>query len=92
MDNWKTKSLFIHSEIVKYETYVDALRNAISLRVKQQGERKLEKALKRSGARDSDDDDGDVVHHAGDVFGSREIRAAEGEEPVTPSQRNFRGN
>ncbi|WVF70182.1 hypothetical protein IAT40_004970 [Kwoniella sp. CBS 6097] len=42
-DNWKAKSHYIHTEIYKYETYVEALRNAISLRVKKQGEKKLEK-------------------------------------------------
>jgi hypothetical protein len=30
---------------VKYETYVDALKSAISLRLKKQGERKLERSL-----------------------------------------------
>ncbi len=44
-DNWRQKSLFIHSEIVKYETYVDALNSAISLRLRKQGERKLERSL-----------------------------------------------
>ncbi|OCF37757.1 hypothetical protein I316_00884 [Kwoniella heveanensis BCC8398] len=47
-DNWKAKSHYIHTEIYKYETYVEALRNAISLRVKKQGEKKLEKSLARS--------------------------------------------
>ncbi|OWZ66978.1 hypothetical protein AYX15_01888 [Cryptococcus neoformans] len=44
-ENWKAKSHYIHSEIFKYETYIDALRNAISLRVKKQGEKKLGKSL-----------------------------------------------
>nr|XP_019008884.1 uncharacterized protein I206_06570 [Kwoniella pini CBS 10737]OCF47665.1 hypothetical protein I206_06570 [Kwoniella pini CBS 10737] len=47
-ENWKSKSHYIHTEIFKYETYVEALRNAISLRVKKQGEKKLEKSLARS--------------------------------------------
>nr|XP_019047599.1 hypothetical protein I302_04215 [Kwoniella bestiolae CBS 10118]OCF26529.1 hypothetical protein I302_04215 [Kwoniella bestiolae CBS 10118] len=47
-ENWKAKSHYIHTEIFKYETYVEALRNAISLRVKKQGEKKLEKSLARS--------------------------------------------
>ena len=34
----------------KYETYVEILRNAIALRVKKQGERKLERSLVRSMA------------------------------------------
>ncbi|WVQ83934.1 hypothetical protein IAT38_006078 [Cryptococcus sp. DSM 104549] len=47
-ENWKAKSHFIHTEIFKYETYVEALRNAIALRVKKQGEKKLEKSLATS--------------------------------------------
>jgi hypothetical protein len=35
-------------EIFKHETYIEALRNAIALRVQKQGERKLEKSLGRS--------------------------------------------
>ncbi|WVQ68851.1 uncharacterized protein L199_007060 [Kwoniella botswanensis] len=59
-ENWKAKSHYIHTEIFKYETYVEALRNAISLRVKKQGEKKLEKSLARSMTslhrKDSQDD------------------------------------
>ncbi|WVN88786.1 uncharacterized protein L203_103999 [Cryptococcus depauperatus CBS 7841] len=47
-DNWRIKSHYIHTEIYKYETYIDALKNAISLRVKKQGEKKLEKSLNTS--------------------------------------------
>ena len=46
--NWVAKSKYIHSEVYKYETYVEALRNAIAMRVKKQGERKLERSLARS--------------------------------------------
>lgn len=42
------KSKYTHSEIHKYETYIEALRAAIALRVKKQGERKLERSLARS--------------------------------------------
>lgn len=47
-DNWTAKSRYIHSEIFKYETYVEALRNAINQRVQRQGERKVERSLARS--------------------------------------------
>ncbi|KAL1408171.1 hypothetical protein Q8F55_004976 [Vanrija albida] len=47
-ENWTAKSRYIHSEIFKYETYVEALRNAIGLRVQKQGEKKLERSLQRS--------------------------------------------
>jgi PH/SEC7 domain-containing protein len=38
----------MHTEIHKYETYLDALRLAIALRVKKQGENKLDRSLRRS--------------------------------------------
>lgn len=38
----------MHTEIHKYETYLDALRCAIALRVKKQGENKLDRSLRRS--------------------------------------------
>lgn len=47
-ENWTAKSRYIHSEIFKYETYVEALRNAINLRIQRQGERKVERSLARS--------------------------------------------
>ncbi|ODN96516.1 hypothetical protein L198_04231 [Cryptococcus wingfieldii CBS 7118] len=47
-DNWRAKSHYIHTEIFKYETYIDALRRAIHLRVKKSGEKKLEKSLNSS--------------------------------------------
>lgn len=47
-DNWKARSLYLHTEVVKYNTYIDSLQSAISLRLKKSGERKLEKSLARS--------------------------------------------
>lgn len=47
-DNWLAKSRYMHTEIHKYETYLDALRCAIALRVKKQGENKLDRSLRRS--------------------------------------------
>ncbi|KLT43101.1 SEC7-like protein [Cutaneotrichosporon oleaginosum] len=47
-ENWTAKSRYIHSEIFKYETYVEALRNAMNQRVQRQGERKVERSLARS--------------------------------------------
>ena len=47
-DNWLAKSRYMHTEIHKYETYLDALRSAIALRVKKQGENKLDRSLRRS--------------------------------------------
>ncbi|WWD21934.1 hypothetical protein CI109_106422 [Kwoniella shandongensis] len=81
-DNWKAKSHYIHTEIFKYETYVEALRNAISLRVKKQGEKKLEKSLATSmkslnrAAEESDDDK---------VGDDAESDVGEEERAVTPN-------
>jgi PH/SEC7 domain-containing protein len=47
-NNWVAKTRYLVHEIYKYETYIEALRSAIALRVKKQGERKLEKSLRRS--------------------------------------------
>jgi len=43
--NWEAKSKWLMSEIFKYETYVESLRNAMSLRMKKRGDKVLEKAL-----------------------------------------------
>ncbi|WWC87292.1 uncharacterized protein L201_002180 [Kwoniella dendrophila CBS 6074] len=76
-ENWKAKSHYIHTEIFKYETYVESLRNAISLRVKKQGEKKLEKSLarsmtslhRRSSQEDNDqDEDDDEEEEEGEEF------------------------
>jgi len=42
------KSRYLVAELSKYRTYRDTLQEAIELRVKKQGERKLEKSLARS--------------------------------------------
>ena len=47
-ENWLAKSRYMHTEIHKYETYLEALRDAIALRVKKQGENKLDRSLRRS--------------------------------------------
>lgn len=38
----------MHTEIHKYQTYLEALKSAIALRVKKQGEKKLDRSLRRS--------------------------------------------
>jgi len=43
--NWEKKSQYLLTEIVKYETYVESLKSATSLRLKKRGEKALEKAL-----------------------------------------------
>ncbi|THH27852.1 hypothetical protein EUX98_g6347 [Antrodiella citrinella] len=43
--NWEKRSQYILTEIVKYESYIDSLQSAMSLRLKKRGEKALERAL-----------------------------------------------
>ena len=45
--NWEKKSQYLLTEIVKYESYIDSLQAAMSLRLKKRGEKALEKELER---------------------------------------------
>ena len=49
MSNWERKSQYLLTEIVKYESYIDSLQAAMSLRLKKRGEKALEKALAAPG-------------------------------------------
>ncbi|KAF9268675.1 hypothetical protein L218DRAFT_1048266 [Marasmius fiardii PR-910] len=51
--NWEKKSQYLLTEIVKYDSYIDSLQAAMSLRLKKRGEKALERAL--NGRDDSDD-------------------------------------
>ena len=53
MANWEKRSQWILTEIVKYESYIDSLQTAMSLRLKKRGEKALERALD-SGAPEDD--------------------------------------
>lgn len=46
--NWERKSSYLLSENVKYQTYVEALNNAIKLRSSVRGEREVSAMLQRS--------------------------------------------
>ena len=86
------------SEIVKYDSYVESLRSAMSQRLKRRGEKALERALVVSGP-DEDDLDG-LIYAAPAITGAgptaRLERGATGsvrgrhqvihedEEPLTP--------
>lgn len=37
--NWEKKSQWLLTEIVKYESYIDSLQGAMSLRLKKRGEK-----------------------------------------------------
>ncbi|TBU55815.1 hypothetical protein BD310DRAFT_824986 [Dichomitus squalens] len=45
MTNWEKKSQYLLTEIVKYDSYIDSLQAAMSLRLRKRGEKALEKAL-----------------------------------------------
>ncbi|KAL0581317.1 hypothetical protein V5O48_000693 [Marasmius crinis-equi] len=54
--NWEKKSQYLLTEIVKYDSYIDSLQAAMSLRLKKRGEKALERAL--NGRDDSKDPSG----------------------------------
>lgn len=39
MSNWEKKSQYLLTEIVKYDSYIDSLQAAMSLRLKKRGEK-----------------------------------------------------
>ncbi|KAH7923717.1 hypothetical protein BV22DRAFT_1196481 [Leucogyrophana mollusca] len=43
--NWEKKSQYLLTEIVKYDSYIDSLQAAMTLRLKKRGEKALEHAL-----------------------------------------------
>lgn len=45
MANWERKSAYLLAENVKYDSYVESLKAAMSLRLKKRGDKALEKAL-----------------------------------------------
>ena len=77
--NWERKSQHLLTEIVKYDSYVESLRSAMSLRLKKRGEKALEKALVAE-AQESSGGSG-----KGKKWGFKgEDTILEGEEPQTP--------
>ncbi|KAG6334214.1 hypothetical protein ID866_4872 [Astraeus odoratus] len=50
--NWEKKSQYLLTEIVKYESYIDSLKDAMSLRLKKRGEKALERALVNASPHD----------------------------------------
>ncbi|KAJ7594136.1 signal peptide peptidase-domain-containing protein [Mycena floridula] len=73
--NWEKKSQYLLTEIVKYDSYIDSLQAAMTLRLKKRGEKALERAL-----------NGDS-HEASNALkwkGAEEETIQEDEEPITP--------
>ncbi|THV05069.1 hypothetical protein K435DRAFT_713604 [Dendrothele bispora CBS 962.96] len=74
--NWEKKSQWLLTEIVKYDSYIDSLQAAMSLRLRKRGEKALEKAL--NGNSD------DVTSAKWKGKGPQET-IHEDEEPLTPN-------
>jgi hypothetical protein len=45
MINWESRSQYLHTEIVKYEKYVESLKGAMKERLRRRGDKALERAL-----------------------------------------------
>ncbi|TFK44669.1 hypothetical protein BDQ12DRAFT_29737 [Crucibulum laeve] len=77
--NWEKKSQYLLTEIVKYDSYIDSLQSAMTLRLKKRGEKALEHAL--NGASPVDDL---PAAARGKWRGPEEETIREEAEPVTP--------
>lgn len=81
--NWEKKSQYLLTEIVKYDSYIDSLQAAMSLRLKKRGEKALEHAL--NGGNSHDDRPTKTKY-----TGPDEDTIDEEVEPLTPGPRqNF---
>ncbi|KAJ3823819.1 hypothetical protein EV361DRAFT_794093 [Lentinula raphanica] len=78
MSNWEKKSQYLLTEIVKYDSYIDSLQAAMSLRLKKRGE-KGESPLERALDGTSPDDAPDALYK------NSEATIPEDEEPLTPN-------
>lgn len=81
--NWEKKSQYLLGEIVKYDSYIDSLQAAMSLRLKKRGEKALEHAL--NGVTPADKDD--RLSKSTKYNGPDEDTIAEEVEPLTPGPR-----
>ncbi|KAK7057207.1 hypothetical protein R3P38DRAFT_2839951 [Favolaschia claudopus] len=73
--NWEKKSQYLLTEIVKYDSYIDSLQSAMSLRLKKRGEKALERALNGHAPDDP----------KGKWKGPEEETIEEDDEPLTPA-------
>ncbi|KAF8070176.1 hypothetical protein FPV67DRAFT_1005473 [Lyophyllum atratum] len=77
--NWEKKSQWLLTEIVKYESYIESLQAAMSLRLKKRGEKALERALNGTAPSDTSS-----VAMKGKWTGPEEETIREEAEPTTP--------
>lgn len=75
--NWEKKSQHLLTEIVKYESYIDSLKAAMTLRLRKRGEKALERALVVSGPED------DSTNMMSNWKGADEETIPEADEPPT---------
>ncbi|KAJ4483460.1 hypothetical protein J3R30DRAFT_1783685 [Lentinula aciculospora] len=73
MSNWEKKSQYLLTEIVKYDSYIDSLQAAMSLRLKKRGEK--ERALNGTNPDEAPDA----------LYKSPGATIPEDDEPPTPS-------
>ncbi|KAF8174688.1 Pleckstrin homology domain-containing protein, partial [Mycena galopus ATCC 62051] len=78
--NWEKKSQYLLTEIVKYDSYIDSLQAAMSLRLKKRGEKALERALSGNAA--------DDLSAKAKWKGPEEETIHEDDEPLTPANPN----
>ncbi|KAJ7084372.1 hypothetical protein B0H15DRAFT_393041 [Mycena belliarum] len=81
LSNWERKSQYLLTEIVKYDSYIDSLQAAMSLRLKKRGEKALERAL--NGNAD------DASPGGKGKWKSAEETIHEDDEPLTPASKGF---
>ncbi|KAG6837700.1 hypothetical protein H0H93_003502 [Arthromyces matolae] len=74
--NWEKKSQWLLTEIVKYDSYIDSLQAAMSLRLKKRGEKALERALNGTAA--------ETMASKGKWKAPEEDTIREEAEPLTP--------
>ncbi|KAJ7096338.1 hypothetical protein C8R44DRAFT_812767 [Mycena epipterygia] len=79
LSNWEKKSQYLLTEIVKYDSYIDSLQAAMSLRLKKRGEKALERALNGN----------DSPGGKGKWKGPEEDTIQEDDEPLTPATKGF---
>jgi len=77
--NWEKKSQYLLTEIVKYDSYIESLQSAMSLRLKRRGEKALERALNNTVP---SEDDASVVMKG--KWKLPEDTIQEEDEPTTP--------
>lgn len=78
--NWEKRSQYLLTEIVKYDSYIDSLRAAMTLRLKKRGEKVLERALVVS----SPDDDSENVASKWKGYPEKDTIPEGDDPPSTP--------